>query len=68
MNPVIGIKNPARAKSALTGNSGRFRDAAGNYIPFIDPNQVAINYLQPGYERHSNFIRLGTVGYLPDRV
>ena len=48
MNPVLGIKTPANPKLALTGNSGRFRDNSGNYIPYIDPSQVAINYLQPG--------------------
>lgn len=48
MNPVLGIKNPSNPKSALTGNSGRFRDANGNYIPYIDPSQIQINYLAPG--------------------
>ena len=48
MNPVLGIKDPKHPKSALTGNSGRFRAATGNYIPYIDPSQVAISYLQPG--------------------
>jgi hypothetical protein len=48
MNPVLGIKDPSHPKSALTGNRGRFRDASGNYIPYIDPSQVAISYLQPG--------------------
>jgi hypothetical protein len=48
MNPVLGIKDPAHPKSALTGNSGRFRDPGGNYIPYVDPSQIAIRYLQPG--------------------
>jgi len=48
MNPVLGISNPSNPKSALTGNSGRFRDATGNYIPYIDPSQIKINYLAPG--------------------
>jgi len=48
MNPVLGIKDPAHPKSALTGSSGRFRDSSGDFIPYIDPNQIAINYLQPG--------------------
>ena len=48
MNPVLGIKNPKNPKSALTGNPGRFRDAGGNYIPYVDPSQIAIRYLQPG--------------------
>jgi hypothetical protein len=48
MNPVLGIKDPSNPKSALTKNSGRFRDPSGNYIPYIDPSQVAINYLAPG--------------------
>src|SRR5581483_3628192 len=47
MNPVLGIKNPKNPKSALTGNSGRYRNGA-NYIPAIDPSQIAINYIQPG--------------------
>jgi hypothetical protein len=48
MNPVIGIKNPASPKSALTGNSGTMRTTGGNYIPAIDPSQLSINYLTPG--------------------
>ncbi|MGA7242866.1 MAG: TonB-dependent receptor, partial [Terracidiphilus sp.] len=48
MNPVLGIKDPKNPKSALTGNSGKFRDASGNYIPYVDPSQIAITYLQPG--------------------
>lgn len=48
MNPVLGIKDPAHPKSALTGNPGRFRDSTGNYIPYVDPSQIAIRYLQPG--------------------
>ena len=48
MNPVLGIKDPKHPKSALTGNSGRFRDPGGNYIPYVDPSQIAISYLQPG--------------------
>ena len=48
MNPVLGIKDPTHPRTALTGNSGRFRDASGNYIPFVDPSQIAINYLAPG--------------------
>lgn len=47
MNPVLGIKNPKNPKSAMTGNKGDFR-SGGNYIPAIDPSQIAINYLQPG--------------------
>jgi hypothetical protein len=48
MNPVLGIKDPKHPKTALTGNPGKFRDAGGNYIPYIDPSQIAINYLPPG--------------------
>jgi len=48
MNPVLGIKDPQHPKSALTGNPGKFRDSAGDYIPHIDPSQIAIHYLQPG--------------------
>ena len=48
MNPVLGIKDPKHPKSALTGNPGKFRDAGGNYIPYIDPSQIAIHYLTPG--------------------
>jgi hypothetical protein len=48
MNPVLGIKDPKHPKTALTGNSGKIRDANGNYIPYIDPSQIAINYVQPG--------------------
>jgi hypothetical protein len=48
INPVLPILNGAQPRSALTGNSGRFRGAGGNFLPAIDPNQVAIQYLQPG--------------------
>ena len=48
MNPVLGIKDPTHPKSALTGNKGASRDSGGNYIPYVDPTQIAINYLEPG--------------------
>ncbi len=48
MNPVLGIKDPANPKSALTGNPGKFRASGGDYIPYIDPSQVEIHYLAPG--------------------
>jgi Carboxypeptidase regulatory-like domain len=48
MNPVLGIKDPSHPKTALTGNKGATRDAGGNYIPNIDPKQIAITYLAPG--------------------
>ncbi len=48
INPVLPIQNPSNPKSALTGNSGRFRGTGGDYLPAIDPNQVAIQYLTPG--------------------
>jgi hypothetical protein len=48
LNPVLPISNPADVKKALTGNSGKFRGTGGNYIPTINPNDIAINYLQPG--------------------
>lgn len=48
MNPVLGIKDPAHPKTAFTGNSGPFRTMGGSYIPAIDPNQIAINYVAPG--------------------
>jgi len=48
MNPVLGIKDPKHPKTALTGHSGKTRDANGNYIPYIDPSQIAISYLAPG--------------------
>ncbi len=47
-NPVIGIKNPSNPKQALTGNSGAYRTASGDYMPAIDPNQIAIAYINPG--------------------
>jgi hypothetical protein len=46
-NPVLPIKNPSNPRSALTGHSGAFR-AGSNYIPAIDPSQIAINYITPG--------------------
>jgi hypothetical protein len=48
MNPILGIKNPANPKAAMTGNKGATRGSGGSYIPAIDPTQIAINYLQPG--------------------
>jgi hypothetical protein len=48
MNPILGIKDPAHPKTALTGNNGARRGAGGNYIPYIDPTQIAINYVTPG--------------------
>jgi hypothetical protein len=48
MNPVLAIKNPSDPKSAFTGNKGSFRGVGGDYIPTIDPTQIAINYLSPG--------------------
>jgi hypothetical protein len=49
MNPVLPIKDPKLAKSAaLTGNPGDMRGVGGEYIPTIDPSQIAINYIAPG--------------------
>ncbi|MFZ0396180.1 MAG: carboxypeptidase regulatory-like domain-containing protein [Terracidiphilus sp.] len=48
MNPVLGIKDPKDPKSALTGNPGKFRTSGGDYVPYINPSQIAINYLAPG--------------------
>jgi hypothetical protein len=48
MNPVLGIKDPSHPGTVLTGNKGPFRGAGGNYIPTIDPTQIAINYVAPG--------------------
>ena len=48
LNPVLGVKDPSNRKSALTGNSGKYRGTGGSYIPTIDPTQIAINYLAPG--------------------
>ena len=48
MNPVLPIKNPSNVKAAMTGNKGSFRGVGGEYIPAIDPSQIAIDYLQPG--------------------
>lgn len=49
MNPVLGIKDPKSAKTkALTGNPGDRRGAGGDYLPTIDPSEIAINYIAPG--------------------
>ncbi|MFY9940448.1 MAG: carboxypeptidase regulatory-like domain-containing protein [Silvibacterium sp.] len=48
MNPVLGIKDPKRPYSALTGNSGKYRGLGGSFIPTIDPSQLDIHYLAPG--------------------
>jgi Carboxypeptidase regulatory-like domain/TonB dependent receptor len=49
-NPVLGIKDPTNPKSAFTGNPGKFRGGGGNYVPALDPNQIAISYLSPGQD------------------
>jgi len=49
-NPVLGIKDPSHPKNAMTGNPGKFRGGAGNYIPTLDPNQISIDYLNPGQD------------------
>jgi hypothetical protein len=48
LNPVLPIKNPGNPESVFTGNKGSFRAPGGNYIPTLDPSQIAINYLAPG--------------------
>ncbi|HVC45656.1 MAG TPA: carboxypeptidase regulatory-like domain-containing protein [Terracidiphilus sp.] len=48
MNPVLGIKDPKHPKSALTGNTGKLRGTGGDYIPYVDPSQIAIHYVAPG--------------------
>jgi Carboxypeptidase regulatory-like domain len=48
MNPVLAIKDPAHPYSAFTGNNGAHRGVGGDYLPAIDPSQIAINYLAPG--------------------
>jgi hypothetical protein len=49
MNPVLPISNPKAAKSSgLTGNPGDMRGTAGNYIPTVNPGDLAINYIAPG--------------------
>jgi hypothetical protein len=45
-NPVLPVVDPKHVK--LTGNKGDFRGVGGNYIPTIDPTQIAINYIAPG--------------------
>jgi hypothetical protein len=49
-NPVLGVKDPSRPKSAFTGNPGKFRGGNGTYIPALDPNQISISYLSPGQD------------------
>ena len=46
-NPILPIKNPSNPRGALTGHSGATRSGP-NYIPAIDPSQIAINYIAPG--------------------
>jgi carboxypeptidase family protein len=47
LNPILPVKDPANVKRQLTGNSGQYRGSGGSYIPYIDPSQVAINYITP---------------------
>ena len=44
------------------------RDSGGNYLPYIDPTQIAINYLAARHQRHSRFNRRRSAGHLPDRL
>jgi Carboxypeptidase regulatory-like domain len=49
LNPVLPISNPKAAKTtALTGNPGDRRGSGGNFIPTINPSDIAINYVTPG--------------------
>ena len=49
LNPILPISDPKHAKTTgLTGNPGDFRDASGNYLPTVNPADIAINYLAPG--------------------
>jgi hypothetical protein len=49
MNPVLPISNPKEAKTAgLTGNAGDKRGSGGEYIPTVNPDDIAINYITPG--------------------
>ena len=49
MNPVLPISNPKAAKTTgLTGNPGDRRGPGGNFIPTINPSDIAINYVTPG--------------------
>ena len=49
MNPVLPISNPKEAKTAgLTGNAGDKRGTGGEYMPTVNPDDIAINYITPG--------------------
>jgi hypothetical protein len=49
LNPVLPISNPKEAKSAgLTGNPGDRRGSNGEYVPTVNPDDLAINYIAPG--------------------
>ena len=49
LNPILPITNPKQAKtSGLTGNPGDMRGTGGEYLPTINPTDIAINYLAPG--------------------
>jgi hypothetical protein len=48
INPVLGIKDPKNVQAALTGQRGAFRGTGGSFIPTINPDEIAINYLSPG--------------------
>lgn len=51
-NPVLGIKDGAHPKSALTGASGAYLNVSApgsySYIPAINPAQLSVNYIAPG--------------------
>ncbi len=49
LNPVLPISNPQTAKkTGVTGNPGDFRGTGGEYIPNVNPDDIAINYITPG--------------------
>ncbi len=48
INPILSIADPGNHRSALTGRSGRYRGVGGEYMPALDPTQIAVEYLAPG--------------------
>ena len=65
INPVLPVKNPQNVKQELTGLPGDARGVGGSYIPAIDPDQVAINYLAPGQNGVPSAASPGAVGTDP---
>jgi len=68
VEPRAPDQESGNPESVFTGNKGSFRAPGGNYIPTLDPSQIAINYLAPGEKGVPTAAQEipGSVGHLRD--